>query len=111
MTEYTEKFIVTEPVISTDWRKQTVARNKYDVDEALGESFQIKHLKRLWPYLKPFSMPIFITIFLMLVSNGAMMIGPYLTRTAIDQSIPEKNITAVVALAGVFVVALLINSI
>lgn len=88
-----------------------MARNKYDVDEALEEKFETKQLKRLWPYLKPFAKPIGTTIFLMLVSNAAMMVGPFLSRTAIDTHVPNKNITAVLWLALIYIVALVINSV
>ena len=88
-----------------------MARNKYDVDEELEESFQMRHVKRLLPYLAPYRRPIAVTIFMMLVANAAMMVGPLLMRTAIDDMIPAKNVTGILFLAAAYIVALLVNSV
>ena len=47
-----------------------MARNRYDVDEALEDHFDIKQLKRLGGYVKPYFGKMFIIMLLMLSSSA-----------------------------------------
>ncbi|NLX77318.1 MAG: ABC transporter ATP-binding protein, partial [Clostridiaceae bacterium] len=68
-----------------------MARNKFDVDESLETEFNIEHIKRLWGYIRPYGKDILITLFMMILSNLAVLLGPYLLRHAINNIIPAKD--------------------
>ncbi len=61
-----------------------MARNKFDIDEDLQVKFNKKHIIRVLKYVKPYWKNILITIFLMIVSSIAGLLGPFITKVAID---------------------------
>ncbi|NLK20559.1 MAG: ABC transporter ATP-binding protein [Epulopiscium sp.] len=87
-----------------------MARNKFDVDEKLEVEFNIKHFKRLFGYLKPYRLQVYLVMFLMIAASVASMLGPYLTKVAIDEKIPNGDIRGLLVLAGIFLGTLIINS-
>lgn len=88
-----------------------MARNKFDVDEELESPFSFIHLKRMFAYLKPYRKKIFVTVLIMLIASGANLIGPYLIKKAIDESIPKKDVAGLLALAGIYLIALIMTGI
>lgn len=87
-----------------------MSRNKYDVDEELNSGFNINHLKRLLNYMKPYKSKIAISLFLMLISSIAALIGPYLIKIALDSSIPNSNSKELIFLSIIYVITLIIVS-
>lgn len=47
----------------------------------------------------------------MLIASGANLIGPFIIKHAIDSEIPDKNITGLTLLSGIFLAALVISGI
>jgi len=88
-----------------------MARNKFDVDEELESPFSFVHLKRLFTYLKPYRKKILLTVLIMLIASGANLIGPYLIKKAIDDSIPNKDVGNLVVLSCIYLGALVITGI
>ncbi|PNT93106.1 ABC transporter ATP-binding protein [Clostridium thermosuccinogenes] len=88
-----------------------MARNKYDVDEELETPFNVKHIIRLMKYVKPYKSKIIITVILMFVASIANLLGPYLTKIAIDSEIPKKNVKGLILLSVIFVLTLLVNAV
>ncbi|ULT57492.1 ABC transporter ATP-binding protein/permease [Neobacillus drentensis] len=88
-----------------------MARNKFDVDEELESPFSFVHLKRLFTYLKPYKKKIVLTVLIMLIASGANLIGPYLIKRAIDESIPNKDAGSLVVLSCIYLGALVITGI
>ena len=88
-----------------------MARNKFNVDEELETPFSFLHLKRLFGYLKPYKQKIVLTVLIMLVASGANLLGPYLIKQAIDQEIPNKNVTGLLVLAGIYLLSLVLTGI
>ncbi len=88
-----------------------MARNKFDIDEELETQFNIEHLKRLMVYIKPYRQAIVVTVLLMIVASVANLLGPYLTKIAIDDKIPKSDISGLILLAGIYLAALTINAI
>ena len=70
-----------------------MARNTFDVDETLEKEFNWSHYKRLGAYIKPYKKAVFKTLFVIILANLASMLGPYFTKIAIDQVIPQKNLS------------------
>lgn len=86
-----------------------MARNKFDVDETLESEFNIKHLQRLWAYIRPYRKDILATLFMMILSNLATLLGPYLMRTAINQIIPSRDMLKLVLISALFLVSILVS--
>ena len=83
-----------------------MARNKYDVDEELQATFDLKQLKRLFHYMAPYKDKIFPCMFFMVLSSILSLLIPYLTTVAIDECIPDKNIKGLFLIAGAIIVIL-----
>ncbi|EAD9711210.1 ABC transporter ATP-binding protein [Listeria monocytogenes] len=86
-----------------------MARNKFDIDEELETAFSAAHLKRILVYVKPYQKSIYITLFIILLANVATMIGPYLTKIVIDDTIPNKNMTQLFWIAIIFIVSVVVT--
>ncbi|HBI2081425.1 TPA: ABC transporter ATP-binding protein [Enterococcus faecalis] len=85
-----------------------MARNTFDVDETLEKEFNWSHYKRLGAYIKPYKKAVFKTIFVIILANLASMLGPYFTKIAIDQVIPQKNLSLLLILGAIFLFSLVI---
>lgn len=85
-----------------------MARNTFDVDETLEKEFNWSHYKRLGAYIKPYKKAFFKTLFVIILANLASMLGPYFTKIAIDQVIPQKNLSLLLILGAIFLFSLVI---
>ncbi len=88
-----------------------MARNKFDIDEELEGQFNIHHFKRLLAYVRPQAGQALIAVALMLVASAASLLGPFLTRIALDQAIPRKDVHLMFVLAGVFLAATVVSGV
>lgn len=86
-----------------------MARNKFDVDETLTESFNATHYKRLLRYIIPYQKPIYVTLFVIFVANIATMVGPFLTKLVIDDVIPQKDLKMLWVIAIVFIISIIMT--
>ena len=90
-----------------------MARNKYDVDEVVEQKFDIKQLKRLVDYIRPYKGKMLFVLVLMLSSSGLVMFLPKFLQIEMDKYIPDKDIKSIVmltALAGVIVLYSVIST-
>ncbi|EGO8273830.1 ABC transporter ATP-binding protein [Enterococcus faecalis] len=85
-----------------------MARNTFDVDETLEKEFNWSHYKRLGAYIRPYKKAVFKTLFVIILANLASMLGPYFTKIAIDQVIPQKNLSLLLILGVIFLFSLVI---
>jgi len=85
-----------------------MARNKFDVDEELESEFNLKHLKRLFTYIKPYRKTMLVTVLLMVLSNMATLLGPYLVKIAMDDKIPAGDVKGLIELAIIFLLSLVV---
>ncbi len=88
-----------------------MARNKYDVDEELQEGFNISHLKRLIRYMKPYKNKVLLSVALMIISSFVSLLGPYLTKIALDDIIPSGNLVNLVILSVIYTLSLVLVSV
>ncbi len=72
-----------------------MARNRYDMDEVLEDSFDVNQLKRLGHYISPYKTKMFGIIVLMLTSSAATMLIPIFFQRIMDDYIPAKQMTAI----------------
>jgi ABC-type multidrug transport system, ATPase and permease components len=87
-----------------------MARNKYDIDEDLSQEFDAKAVLRMLGYLRPHRKTVLSAVFLMIIASLVSLIGPYLTKIAIDDCIPNKDVRLLAILAAVLVAAQAINA-
>lgn len=90
-----------------------MARNKYDVDEVVEQKFDIKQLKRLVDYIRPYKGKMFFVLVLMLSSSGLGMFLPKFLQIEMDKYIPDKDIKSIVmltVLVGVIVLYSVIST-
>lgn len=79
-----------------------MARNTFDQDETLEQSFNRYHVKRLIGYAAPYKKPIIQTMLLMIVSSCSRLLAPLLVKIALDDIIPVKNIKGLVFITIAF---------
>ena len=73
-----------------------MARNKYDVDEVLEESFDVGQLKRLARYIIPYKNKMLGVVFLMLSSSALTMLVPIFLQRIMDFCIPGKDMQTII---------------
>ena len=82
-----------------------MARNRYDMDEILEDSFDVNQLKRLGGYIIPYKGRMIGIIILMLLSSAATMLIPMFFQRIMDYYIPQKNMKMII---GVSILTLLV---
>lgn len=73
-----------------------MARNRYDMDEVLEDSFDINQLKRLAGYIKPYKNKMIFVVTLMLSSSALTMLIPIFFQKIMDDFIPQKDMKGIV---------------
>ena len=84
-----------------------MARNTYDKDEELLQEFNWSYYKRLGVYIVPYKKALLKTLLIIIFANIAGMIGPYFTKLAIDEAIPNKDVKQLMVLGIIFLVSLI----
>ncbi|MBQ9141376.1 MAG: ABC transporter ATP-binding protein [Lachnospiraceae bacterium] len=73
-----------------------MARNRYDVDEVLEDSFDVNQLKRLAGYVSPYAGKMVGVLILMLSSSALTMVIPLLFQRIMDDYIPAKDMKNII---------------
>lgn len=87
-----------------------MARNKFNQDEKLEEGFNKHHMKRLLDYALPYKKPIIQTMILMVIASGSSLLAPLLIKIALDDVIPMKDVTGLILVTIVFIMAISVTS-
>src|SRR5574344_1659155 len=77
-----------------------MARNKYDIDESLEDSYDFKQLKRLGKYVKPHMGAMVGIMILMLVTSALGMLFPYFLKLVMDTYVPNKDFKHIIMLGA-----------
>jgi ATP-binding cassette, subfamily B, multidrug efflux pump len=75
-------------------------------DDPLAKSYDSKLLLRLLTYLRPYKVAVAWSFVLIVAMAGLDLIGPYLTKIAIDRYIAKGNARGLAAVATLYVLAL-----
>ncbi len=73
-----------------------MARNKYDMDEVLEDSFDVNQLKRLARYISPHKGKMFFVLVLMLSASALTMVVPLFFRQIMDVYIPAGDMKGII---------------
>jgi ATP-binding cassette subfamily B protein len=59
-------------------------------EEVLGKAYDARLMRRLLTYLKPYRLQVVLALVAIVMKAGADVLGPYLTKTAIDKYLAHK---------------------
>src|SRR5918912_315549 len=60
-------------------------------EEVLGKAYDSRLMKRLIGYLRPYWLPVTITLTAIVIKAGADVLGPYLVKVAIDRYLSPSH--------------------
>ena len=77
-----------------------------DSDDLSDKSYDSKLLLRLLKYLRPYLGAVFGSFVLIVLMAGLDLVGPYLTKIAIDEHISQGDAEGLLRIAGLYLLAL-----
>jgi ATP-binding cassette subfamily B protein len=81
----------------------------YHEEEVLGKAYDHRLMVRLLTYLTPYKSAVAVAFVLILLISALRLVGPYLTKVAIDDYIARSDMAGLAWVAAVFVLALLMQ--
>jgi len=60
-------------------------------EEVLGKAYDSRLMKRLLRYLRPYRVQVFVALVAIILKAGADVLGPYLTKVAIDKYLANRT--------------------
>jgi ATP-binding cassette, subfamily B, multidrug efflux pump len=82
---------------------------QYHEEEVLGKAYDTRLARRLLKYLRPYWRVVVVSIVLLLVVSALQLVGPYLTKVAIDTYIGTGDIDGLSRIALLFLGVLLLQ--
>ena len=79
-------------------------------EDALGKAYDARLLRRLLGYLRPYGWPTVAAVVMLILASGLELVGPILTKVAIDTAFPQEDATLLGLLATGFVGALFLSA-
>ena len=77
-------------------------------EEVLGKAYDSRLMARLLRYVRPYKAQVAVAIFLLMVASGLAVVGPYLTKIALDDAIPAGDSGHLGILAFLYIVAVVL---
>ncbi|CAN5233300.1 ABC transporter ATP-binding protein [soil metagenome] len=77
-------------------------------EEALGRAYDSRLMRRLLRYLQPYRWHVVLAVFLLFAMSALELIGPWLTKIALDRAIPEGDPDLLAWLAAAYIASLLL---
>lgn len=77
--------------------------NRFDQDEKLEAPFNFGHLKRAMQYVKRNRVRMIAALLLSALSGVVALLGPQITRRALDDAVPQKDVRMLIWLCVAFV--------
>ena len=88
---------------------QTTPEGPIHEEEALGKAYDAHLMRRLLAYLKPYRRQVVFAVAMLVAASALALVGPWLTKLAIDEAIPTGD-TAFLTRLGLFFVGATILS-
>jgi len=76
-------------------------------EEALGKAYDARLMRRLLSYLSSYRLQVAAAVFMLIAASGLELVGPWLTKIALDRAVPTADTGLLGTLAAVFVGSLL----
>jgi len=80
-------------------------------EEALGKAYDARLMRRLLRYLRPYSSRVFLAVLMLIGASALALVGPWLTKEAIDVAIPAGDHGLLLRLSLLFLGALLLSGV
>jgi ATP-binding cassette subfamily B protein len=92
------------------WRAdlKTAPEGPVHEEEALGKAYDARLMRRLLAYLRPYRWHVAAAVAILIAASGLALIGPWLTKLAIDEAFPAGDLRLLGLLAGVYVGSLVL---
>ncbi|MGH7540781.1 MAG: ABC transporter ATP-binding protein [Gemmatimonadota bacterium] len=81
---------------------QTSPEGPIREEEALGKAYDARLMRRLLRYLRPYRGRVVVAVLMLIAASGLELVGPWLTKVAIDVAIPAGDYDQLVLLGTVF---------
>ena len=81
------------------------AQEHLEEEEALGKAYDARLMKRLLQYLRPYRPHVALAVFLLMLGSALQIVGPWLTKIALDEAIPAGDGSLLAKLAGAYMAA------
>jgi len=78
-------------------------------EEALGKIYDRRLMRRLLAYLSPYKLTVVLSLLLVIAASALKLVGPYLTKVAIDDYITRGNLEGLDFIALLYVLALVLQ--
>jgi len=85
-----------------------VSAASFHEDDAVAKSYDRTLLLRLLTYLRPYKAAVAVSFLLIVVMAGLDLVGPYLTKVAIDQHIRRGDAAGLAGVAALYLLTLLL---
>ncbi len=80
-------------------------------EEALGRAYDARLMRRLLGYLSPYRWRVLLAVLMLIAASGLALVGPWLTKEAIDVAIPAGDFDRLATLSALFLGALLFSGV
>jgi ATP-binding cassette subfamily B protein len=80
-----------------------------DRDEITGKAYDLRLMRRLLGYVRPYRWTFLLSLVYLLVSSLALLVQPYLLKIAIDRYMAAKDLAGLSGMAVLFVLAALVE--
>jgi len=84
-----------------------VSATSFHEDDTIAKSYDRQLLARLLRYLRPYKAAVAVSFLLIVLMAGLDLVGPYITKVAIDQHIMRGDAAGLSPLAALYLLALL----
>ena len=74
-------------------------------EEVLGKAYDSRLMARLLRYLRPYRLQVAVALLLLMLASFLGVVGPYLTKIALDEAIPQGDGEQLAFLAALFLAA------
>lgn len=89
-------------------KEKVYKRQRLEDDEELEQEFKFSDLKRVAKYLAPYRPAVLKVLATIMLANIAALVGPLLTRSAIDEVIPAGDTLRLFLYGGLFILTLIV---
>lgn len=86
------------------------AGNSIQEEESLGKAYDARLMRRLLTYLRPYRLQVAAAILMLVLASGLELVGPWLTRLAIDRAFPQQDYDFLSLLGMIFVGTLALSA-
>ena len=90
---------------------QTTPEGPVHEEEALARAYDARLMRRLLTYLRPYRWQVVGAVAILIAASGLALVGPWLTKIAIDVAFPGRDAGLLGLLAGAYIASLLVAAV